>query len=123
MKNTYFKNKLRRIKRRGEKQKRIYNLQKEYEQYYPSKNGTKVSNVVLIFVIIAIVAYTAAAFYLQFTTGMEVSSTLTTLWYAFWTTEILVLGGIKISKVMTNYKKKKQELYSIEENEDKEIYG
>ena len=123
MKNSLFKNKLRRIKRRGEKQKRIYNLQKEYEQYYPSKNGTKVSNIVLIFVIIAIVAYTAAAFYLQFTTGMEISSTLTTLWYAFWTTEILVLGGIKISKVMTNYKKKKQELYSIEENEDEEIYG
>ena len=118
MKNTRFKNKLRRIKRRGEKQKRIYNLQKEYEQYYPSKNGTKVSNIVLIFVIIAIVVYTAAAFYLQFTTGMEVSSTLTTLWYAFWTTEILVLGGIKISKVMTDYKKKKQELYSIEEIED-----
>ena len=123
MRNIRFKNKLRRIKRRGEKQKRIYNLQKEYEQYYPSKNGTKVSNIVLIFVIIAIVAYTAAAFYLQFTTGMEISSTLTTLWYAFWTTEILVLGGIKISKVMTNYKKKKQELYSMEEDEDEEIYG
>ena len=122
MKNNFFKNKLRRIKRRGEKQKRIYDLEKQYEQYYPSKNGTKVSNIVLIIVVLAIVLYTIAAFYLQFTTGVEISSTLTTLWYAFWTTEILVLGGIKISKVMTEYKKKKQELLTSESS-DEEIYG
>jgi hypothetical protein len=29
MKNNFFKNKLRRIKRRGEKQKRIYELEKQ----------------------------------------------------------------------------------------------
>ena len=122
MKNNLFKNKLRRIKRRGEKQKRIYELEKQYEQYYPSKNGTRVSNIVLIIVILAIILYTAAAFYLQFTTGLEISSTLTTLWYAFWTTEILVLGGIKISKVMTDYKKKKQNLLS-EESSEEQIFG
>ena len=122
MKNHFFKNKLRRIKRRGEKQKRIYELEKQYEQYYPSKNGKRVSNIVLIIVILAIILYTAAAFYLQFTTGLEISSTLTTLWYAFWTTEILVLGGIKISKVMTDYEKKKQNLLS-EESSEEQIFG
>ena len=122
MKNNFFNKKIERIKRRGEQQKEIYELQQEYNQYYPSKNGMRVSNLVLIVVIIAILLYTAAAFYLQFTTGMEISSTLTALWYTFWTTEVLVLGGIKISKVITDYKKKKVEDF-LEEDSDEEIYG
>ena len=64
-----------------------------------------------------------SAFYLQFTTGMEISSTLTALWYTFWTTEILVLGGIKVSKVITDYKKKKIENFLNEEKSDEEIFG
>lgn len=122
MKNNFFNKKIKRIKRRGERQKRIYELQQEYNQYYPSKNGMRVSNLVLVVVIIAILLYTAAAFYLQFTTGMEISSTLTALWYTFWTTEVLVLGGIKISKVITDYKKKKIEEF-LEKDDDEEIYG
>ena len=120
MKDNFFNKKIERIKRRGEQQKEIYELQQEYNQYYPSKNGMRVSNLVLIVVIIAILLYTAAAFYLQFTTGMEISSTLTALWYTFWTTEVLVLGGIKISKVITDYKKKKIEDF-LEEDSDEEI--
>lgn len=122
MKNNFFNKKIERIKRRGEQQKEIYKLQQEYNQYYPSKNGMRVSNLVLIVVIIAILLYTAAAFYLQFTTGMEISSTLTALWYTFWTTEVLVLGGIKISKVISDYKKKKIENI-LEKDSDKEIFG
>ena len=123
MKNNFFNRKIERIKRRGEQQKEIYKLQQEYNQYYPSKNGMRISNFVLIVVIIAIILYTAAAFYLQFTTGVEISSTLTALWYTFWTTEILVLGGIKVSKVITDYKKKKIENFLNEEKSDEEIFG
>lgn len=124
MKDNFFNKKIERIRRCGEQQKEIYKLQQEYNQYYPSKNGMRVSNLVLIVVIIAILLYTAAAFYLQFTTGMEISSTLTALWYTFWTTEVLVLGGIKISKVITDYKKKKIEDFLEEDLEkDEEIYG
>ena len=65
MKNS-FEKRIERIKRRGEQQKEIYELQQEYNQYYPSRNGMRVSNLVLIVVIIAILLYTAAAFYLQF---------------------------------------------------------
>ena len=124
MKDNFFNKKIEHIKRRGEQQKEIYELQQEYNQYYPSKNGMRVSNLVLVVVIIAILLYTAAAFYLQFTTGTEISSTLTTLWYTFWTAEVLVLGGIKISKVITDYKKKKIEDFLEEDSEeDEEIYG
>lgn len=124
MKNRLFEKRIERIRRRGEQQKEIYELQKEYNQYYPSKNGMRVSNLVLIVVIVAILLYTAAAFYLQFTTGLEISSTLTALWYTFWTTEVLVLGGIKISKVITDYKKKKIEDFLEEEEEsDEEVFG
>lgn len=122
MKDNFFNKKIERIKHRGEQQKEIYKLQQEYNQYYPSKNGMRVSNLVLVIVIIAILLYTAAAFYLQFTTGLEISSTLTTLWYTFWTAEILVLGGIKISKVITDSKKKKIESF-LEEDSDEEIFG
>lgn len=62
MKNRLFEKRIERIKRRGEQQKEIYELQQEYSQYYPSKNGMRVSNLVLIVVIIAILLYTAAAF-------------------------------------------------------------
>ena len=123
MKNNFSEKRLHRIKQRGERQKQIFELQQEYNQYYPSKNGMRVSNLVLVVIIIAILLYTAAAFYLQFTTGLEISSTLTTLWYTFWTAEILVLGGIKISKVLTDYKKKKIEEFLKEEESDEEIFG
>ena len=52
MKNNFFNRKIERIKRRGEQQKEIYKLQQEYNQYYPSKNGMRISNFVLIVVII-----------------------------------------------------------------------
>jgi hypothetical protein len=124
MKDVFFEKRINRIKKRGEQQKQVFELQQEYNQYYPSKNGMRVSNLVLVVIIIAILLYTAAAFYLQFTTGLEINSTLTTLWYTFWTAEILVLGGIKISKVITDYKKKKIEDFLEEEEEsDEEVFG
>ena len=37
---------------------------------------------------------------IQYNTGVEVSSTLSTLWYGFWTVEITALAGIKVTKVI-----------------------
>lgn len=48
--------------------------------------------------IFMITAYTASAVVLQFTGLMEISSTLTTCWYGFWTAEIVALAAIKTSK-------------------------
>ena len=59
----------------------------------------KVSNIMLVIIIIAIVLYTVANFLLQYFAGIEVSPTLTTAWFTFWGAEIVALAGIKISKV------------------------
>lgn len=59
----------------------------------------KVSNIMLTFIVIAIVIYTVADFLLQYYAGVEVSPTLTTAWFAFWGTEIIALAAIKTSKV------------------------
>ena len=59
----------------------------------------KVSNIMLVIIIIAIVLYTVANFLLQYFAGVEVSPTLTQWWFTFWGAEIVALAGIKISKV------------------------
>lgn len=62
------------------------------------KKKIKTSNIVLIAAIISNVAYTVVAFILQFKTSVEISSTLTTCWFAFWAVEVAALAGIKITK-------------------------
>ena len=64
------------------------------------KKQIKTSNIVLGCSIIAIVLYTIVALIIQYNTGVEVSSTLSTLWYGFWTVEITALAGIKVTKVI-----------------------
>ena len=59
----------------------------------------KVSNIMLIVSVINILWFTIVAIVLQFVTMVELSSTLITCWYAFWTCEVFVLAGIKITKV------------------------
>lgn len=63
--------------------------------------------------IFMVAAFTIAAFILQFRGLMEVSATLTTCWFAFWTVEIAALAAIRTSKVKNHYDEKKEE-----ENED-----
>lgn len=63
----------------------------------------KVSNIMLVVVCIMIVGYAAAAFILSYLTGTEISSTLTTSWFLFWSTEVISLAAIKTSKVKHNY--------------------
>lgn len=62
----------------------------------------KTSNVVLVTAIMAVLLFSIVCLYIQYTTSIEVSSTLITLWYSFWTVEIVSLAGIKVSKVFKN---------------------
>lgn len=94
-----FQKKLSRIKLKGEQQKAKQELLDRYAQYYPSKKR-KISNIMLTVIVVAIVGYAVANFILQYYTGCEISSTLTTCWFAFWGTEIIGLTGIKVSKVI-----------------------
>ena len=67
-----------------------------------NKPKKKVSNIVLVIACVMIILYTAANFVLQYFTSVEVSPTLTTAWFTFWASELFMLAGIKISKVLAN---------------------
>ena len=69
-----------------------------------SSSKLKTSNIILMTAIIAVVLFSIACLYIQYTTSVEVSSTLITLWYSFWTVEIVSLAGIKVSKVFKSSK-------------------
>lgn len=64
-----------------------------------NKPKRKVSNIMLVLICTMIILYTAADFVLQYFAGVEVSPTLTTAWFAFWTVELVALAAIKTSKV------------------------
>lgn len=111
---------MKRIQKRGERQKAKYELESQYARYYPHKNGKRVSNIMLIIVVASIVIYTVASFWLAYTTGVSIDSTLTTCFYAFWTVEILSLAGIRISKT----RKTADDEYACEDEnacEDEEV--
>ena len=63
----------------------------------------KTSNIVLLTAIMAVILFSIACLYIQYTTSVEVSSTLITLWFSFWTVEVVSLAGIKVSKVFKDY--------------------
>lgn len=63
----------------------------------------KTSTKIVIAAVICVVLYTVAAFVLQFRGEMEISSTLTTCWFTFWSVEIASLAGIKITKTKCHY--------------------
>ena len=65
---------------------------------------TKVSNIMLVISCAMIILYTAANFILQYYTSVEVSPTLTDKWFFFWSSEIFLIAGIKISKVLKDNK-------------------
>lgn len=64
-----------------------------------NKPKRKVSNVMLALICTMIILYAAATFALQYFASVEVSPTLTTAWFTFWTVEIVALAAIKTSKV------------------------
>ena len=63
------------------------------------KRKLRKSDYVLFASVAAIIGYTIAAIVVQLITCTELSSTLTTCWYSFWTVEIITLAGIKITNV------------------------
>ena len=67
-----------------------------------TKTKIKVSNLIVALACIMIILYAAANFVLQYYTSIEVSPTLTTAWFTFWGSELFMLTGIKISKVLKN---------------------
>ena len=93
-----FQKRLEKIRKQGERAKQEKMLRDEYDKYLPNKKKRKVSNIMLVISVFAIVGYVIANFILQLNTGIEVSSTISTLWFAFWTVEIFALAGIKVSK-------------------------
>ena len=98
MKADKFKRKLRKIKRQGEQYKMEQKLRDAYAEYWPDKKKRKVSNIMLVAIIVAIVGYVLAAFWLQYVTGIAIDPTITTCWFGFWTVEIIALTTIKNNK-------------------------
>lgn len=95
-----FKRKLNRIRRQGERYKKEQAVRNAYAEYWPEHKKRKTSNIMLIVSVLAIAIYTIASFWLQYRTGIPIDSTLTTLYYGFWTCEVFALAGIRISKVI-----------------------
>lgn len=99
MSDKKFQRKLEKIQKKGERYKQEYELREAYAKYVPEKKTRKVSNIMLVIIVIAIVGYFAANLWLQYRFGIEISSTLTTCWFSFWGVEIVSLAAIKHSKV------------------------
>ena len=47
-----FQMKLKRIEKRGERQKAKCELEEKYAEYYPHREGAKVSNIMLIIIVV-----------------------------------------------------------------------
>lgn len=99
MSDKKFQKKLTKIKKQGERYKQEKELKDTYAEYLPERKKRKVSNIMLVIVMTAIILYAIANFVLQYFTSIEVSPTLTTCWFTFWGAEVFALAGIKISKV------------------------
>ena len=95
-----FKRKLRKIRRQGEMYKKEKEIRDVYAEYWPDRKKRKVSNIMLVISVIAIVGYVVADYILQYHTGVELSPTITPYWFLFWTSEIFLLAGIRTSKVI-----------------------
>lgn len=98
MKADKFKRKLRKIRRQGEQYKMEKTLRDAYAEYWPDRKKRKVSNIMLVIIVVAIVGYVIASFWLQYQTGIAIDPTITTCWFGFWTAEIIALTTIKNNK-------------------------
>ena len=103
MREKLFQLKMKRLKKRGERYRREYEIKEAYNAYLPERKKRKVSNILLVVVVTAITAYTVANMWITYTTGVSIDSTLTTCVYAFFSSELFLLAGIKISKIKNNY--------------------
>ena len=68
------------------------------------KKKIQTRKVLLPLIVLMILIYTATAIILQFRTQTEISSTLTTCFFTFWSIEVVTLAGITMKKQRkTNY--------------------
>ena len=95
-----FKRKLNRIRKQGERYKKEKAVRDAYAEYWPEHKTRKVSNIMLVVIVTAIVIYTVASFWIQYKTGIPVDSTLTTCFYTFWGSELIALATLKTSKII-----------------------
>jgi hypothetical protein len=96
-------NRLKKIKKQGERYKKEKAVKDAYAEYWPEGKKRKVSNIMLVVSVIAIVGYVIANYVLQYKTGIELSPTITPYWFLFWTSEVFLLAGIKTSKVIKGH--------------------
>ena len=123
MSERKFQKKLEKIRKQGERDKKEYELREAYAKYAPEKKKKKVSNVLLVTIVIAIITYTVASFWLTYVTGIGIDSTLTTCFYTFWGSELVLLAGIKVSKVIKKPEYGCDEDYNYTEYTDDNIYA
>lgn len=90
--------KLKRIQKQGERYKKEKEVRDAYAEYLPDRKARKVSNIMLITIVVAIVGYVIASFWIQYKTGIAIDPTITTCWFGFWTVEIVALTTIKNNK-------------------------
>lgn len=98
MTEKQFQRKLKKMQTEGERYKQIKEVTDVYAEYFPEKKERKTSNIMLVVSVIAVLSYVVAAFWVQLMTGVEISPTVTTLYFAFWTTEIYSMSRIRINK-------------------------
>ena len=81
---------------------------------------SKTSKRIVFFVIASIFTFTGLAMYVQIKSGIELSPTLTTCFYAFCTGELWMLSNIKRSKLKTGQKNEQysSNQYGEKTNED-----
>jgi hypothetical protein len=80
---------------------------KRYVSRRAKKKKAQFADYIVFLSIFAVTAFTVAAFILQFRGMMEISTTLTTAWFAFWTVEIIALASIRNVKIKKEYDKNK----------------
>jgi hypothetical protein len=68
------------------------------------KKHSRTSKLIIVFVILSLFTYTGLAMYVQIKSGIELSPTLTTCFYAFCTGELWLLATIKKAKINNGQK-------------------
>lgn len=68
------------------------------------KKHSRTSKLIIVFVILSLFTYTGLAMYVQIKSGIELSPTLTTCFYAFCTGELWLLATIKKAKLNNGQK-------------------
>ena len=98
MTEKQFQRKLKNMQKEGERYKQIKEVADTYAEYFPEKKEKKITNIMLVISVMAVLGYVVAAFWIQLMTGTEISPTVTTLYFSFWVCEIWNLARIRVSK-------------------------